>query len=171
MGAASLPSAVVVLSPGSGASRRGDKPFGSHRASSWPCSVREPCAIRLARRFAVLMGREPCRGARFGPSALVASGGRERGRGSEQERVANPSGTRRSTSRPAAPGRPAQARPSTSPLAWTALHANVVVILQGAVVRATGSGAGCGSHWPTCNGQVIPLAPTLETGIEFSHRL
>ena len=49
--------------------------------------------------------------------------------------------------------------------------ANVVVILQGAVVRATGSGAGCGSHWPTCNGQVIPLAPTLETGIEFSHRL
>lgn len=62
-------------------------------------------------------------------------------------------------------------RPSTTVLAWTALGANVVVILQGAVVRATGSGAGCGSHWPTCNGQVIPLAPTLETGIEFTHRL
>ncbi|MBX3144694.1 MAG: COX15/CtaA family protein [Trueperaceae bacterium] len=49
--------------------------------------------------------------------------------------------------------------------------ANCVVILQGAVVRITGSGAGCGSHWPTCNGAVVPLNPTLETGIEFSHRL
>mgnify|MGYP000844953626 CR=1 FL=1 len=62
-------------------------------------------------------------------------------------------------------------RPSTFALALTALIANTVVILQGAVVRATGSGAGCGSHWPTCNGTVVPLNPTLETGIEFSHRL
>jgi len=46
-----------------------------------------------------------------------------------------------------------------------------LVILWGAVVRATGSGAGCGSHWPTCNGDVIPLAPQLETLIEFTHRL
>jgi heme A synthase len=52
---------------------------------------------------------------------------------------------------------------------WT-LIANVVVILQGAVVRATGSGAGCGSHWPTCNGVVVPLDHTLESIIEFSHR-
>jgi len=56
-------------------------------------------------------------------------------------------------------------------LAWTALVANTVVILQGAVVRLTGSGAGCGSHWPTCNGTVVPLNPTVETLIEFSHRL
>ncbi len=62
-------------------------------------------------------------------------------------------------------------RPSLYALSITALVANVVVILQGAVVRATGSGAGCGSHWPTCNGTVVPLSPTLETGIEFSHRL
>ena len=48
---------------------------------------------------------------------------------------------------------------------------NLVVILWGAVVRATGSGAGCGSHWPLCNGEVIPRAPALETLIEFSHRL
>lgn len=60
---------------------------------------------------------------------------------------------------------------STLALAWTALIANLIVILQGAVVRATGSGAGCGSHWPSCNGAVIPLAPTTETLIEFSHRL
>lgn len=56
-------------------------------------------------------------------------------------------------------------------LAWAALVANTVVILQGAVVRLTGSGAGCGSHWPTCNGTVVPLDPSLETLIEFSHRL
>ena len=45
------------------------------------------------------------------------------------------------------------------------------MILQGAIVRATGSGAGCGSHWPTCNGEVIPLGASIETLVEFSHRL
>jgi cytochrome c oxidase assembly protein subunit 15 len=44
------------------------------------------------------------------------------------------------------------------------------VILGGAFVRATGSGAGCGEHWPLCNGQAIPPNPTIETIIEFSHR-
>jgi heme A synthase len=48
---------------------------------------------------------------------------------------------------------------------------NLVVILWGAYVRATGSGAGCGSHWPLCNGEVIPRAQQLETMIEFTHRL
>src|SRR5947199_389083 len=48
---------------------------------------------------------------------------------------------------------------------------NVLVVLWGATVRATGSGAGCGSHWPLCNGVVIPQAPRIETVIEFSHRL
>jgi cytochrome c oxidase assembly protein subunit 15 len=46
----------------------------------------------------------------------------------------------------------------------------VFVILWGAYVRASGSGAGCGSHWPTCNGQVIPRAPSAHTVIEFTHR-
>jgi cytochrome c oxidase assembly protein subunit 15 len=50
-------------------------------------------------------------------------------------------------------------------LAW-----NVVVILWGAFVRATGSGAGCGAHWPLCNGEVVPRAPALATMIEFLHR-
>src|SRR5678815_2400191 len=45
------------------------------------------------------------------------------------------------------------------------------VVLWGAFVRATGSGAGCGAHWPVCNGEVLPRAPALETIIEFSHRL
>jgi heme A synthase len=55
--------------------------------------------------------------------------------------------------------------------AWITLCYNVAVILWGAYVRATGSGAGCGSHWPLCNGEVIPRAPRLETIIEYSHRL
>jgi heme A synthase len=44
------------------------------------------------------------------------------------------------------------------------------VILWGAFVRATGSGAGCGSHWPLCNGELVPRAPQVETVIEFIHR-
>jgi heme a synthase len=51
------------------------------------------------------------------------------------------------------------------------LLANVFVILWGAYVRASGSGAGCGKHWPLCNGEVIPRAPQLQTMIEFAHRL
>lgn len=50
------------------------------------------------------------------------------------------------------------------------LFYNIAVILWGAFVRATGSGAGCGSHWPTCNGQVILRAPQIETVIEYIHR-
>lgn len=64
-----------------------------------------------------------------------------------------------------------QPKMSTLALAWTNIIAVSVVILQGAIVRVTGSGAGCGSHWPTCNGEIIPLAPSTETMIEFSHRL
>lgn len=45
------------------------------------------------------------------------------------------------------------------------------VILFGAWVRITHSGAGCGSHWPTCNGDIVPLAPSLETIIEYTHRV
>jgi heme a synthase len=54
--------------------------------------------------------------------------------------------------------------------AWGVVGYNVLVILWGALVRATGSGAGCGNHWPLCNGQVIPLAPRVDTVIEFTHR-
>lgn len=53
---------------------------------------------------------------------------------------------------------------------WGVLGYNLFVILWGAYVRATGSGAGCGSHWPLCNGDVVPRAPALETVIEFTHR-
>ncbi len=55
--------------------------------------------------------------------------------------------------------------------AWLVLGYNVLVILWGAFVRATGSGAGCGAHWPLCNGEVVPRAPSAEMLVEFSHRL
>jgi heme a synthase len=55
--------------------------------------------------------------------------------------------------------------------AWGVLFYNLVVILWGAYVRASGSGAGCGSHWPLCNGEVLPQAPRVQTLVEFSHRM
>ncbi len=43
-------------------------------------------------------------------------------------------------------------------------------ILAGAIVRATGSGDGCGSTWPTCKGKIIPQLSDIPELIEFSHR-
>jgi heme a synthase len=57
-----------------------------------------------------------------------------------------------------------------SRFAWGVLGWNVLVVLWGALVRATGSGAGCGNHWPLCNGDVIPVSPNAHTIIEFVHR-
>lgn len=54
--------------------------------------------------------------------------------------------------------------------AWFVLWYNVAVVLWGAYVRATGSGAGCGNHWPLCNGVVTPVSPGIHTIIEFTHR-
>jgi heme A synthase len=55
--------------------------------------------------------------------------------------------------------------------AWCVLGINLLVIVWGAFVRASGSGAGCGSHWPLCNGDVVPHAPAVATVIEFTHRV
>ena len=61
--------------------------------------------------------------------------------------------------------------PRYATYAWATLVAILGVILWGAFVRATGSGAGCGSHWPLCNGEVVPRSPTTATLIELGHRL
>jgi len=45
------------------------------------------------------------------------------------------------------------------------------VIVFGAWVRITGSGAGCGEHWPSCQGVLVPHTPSQATIIEYSHRL
>jgi heme A synthase len=55
--------------------------------------------------------------------------------------------------------------------AWSVLGFNLIVILWGVYVRATGAGAGCGSHWPLCNGEIIPRTSQIETAVEFIHRL
>lgn len=55
--------------------------------------------------------------------------------------------------------------------AWFALGYNIIVIVWGVFLRASKSGDGCGQHWLTCHGEVIPSAPELKTLIEFSHRV
>ena len=73
---------------------------------------------------------------------------------------------------------PASATPKNSRIstllprfAWIVLAYNVAVVLWGAVVRATSSGAGCGDHWPLCNGVVVQTHPRLATLIELAHRM
>ena len=58
-----------------------------------------------------------------------------------------------------------------SRFAWLFVLYLIGVIMFGAWVRITHSGAGCGSHWPTCHGEIIPIAPSVETMIEYTHRL
>lgn len=59
---------------------------------------------------------------------------------------------------------------SLSKLAFGVTVGTVLVVLFGAVVRITGSGAGCGQHWPTCHGEVAHLPQSVETWIELTHR-
>jgi len=54
---------------------------------------------------------------------------------------------------------------------WGVLVYNLGVVAWGAFVRATGSGAGCGDHWPKCDGEVIPRLESTEQVIEFTHRV
>ncbi len=54
---------------------------------------------------------------------------------------------------------------------WGVLACNLAVVLWGAYVRASGSGAGCGNHWPLCQGEVIPRDPATATLIELAHRV
>jgi len=64
-----------------------------------------------------------------------------------------------------------QPSPALRRFAWAVLAYFVAVILWGAVVRATGAGAGCGNHWPLCNGTVLQHSATVNTMIEFTHRI
>ncbi|GGH04686.1 COX15/CtaA family protein [Silvibacterium dinghuense] len=71
---------------------------------------------------------------------------------------------------------PATSAPAQQPtralrrFAWGVVAYNVLVVIDGVAVRATGSGAGCGDHWPLCNGSVVQHHPTVATMIEFAHR-
>lgn len=73
-------------------------------------------------------------------------------------------------------GTPPSARDAAATIrgAWVAKFAlfyTLFVILFGALVRVTGSGAGCGQHWPTCHGEVAHLPRSIETLIELTHRV
>src|SRR2546422_11546115 len=56
-------------------------------------------------------------------------------------------------------------------LAWTAATFTYLLIILGAVVRITGSGMGCGDHWPLCHGRLFPPLDDIGTLIEWNHRL
>ena len=56
-------------------------------------------------------------------------------------------------------------------LAWVAAVCAYLLIVLGAVVRISGSGMGCGDHWPLCNGHLFPPLNEIPTVIEWSHRL
>ena len=60
--------------------------------------------------------------------------------------------------------------PQLTHFAWVTLAYNVAVVLWGAYVRASQSGAGCGAHWPFCNGEVVPTSPGFHMLVEFAHR-
>ena len=61
--------------------------------------------------------------------------------------------------------------PALRRFAWGVLAYFIAVILWGGLVRATGSGAGCGDHWPLCNGTVMQHSARVDTMIEFTHRI
>jgi heme a synthase len=65
------------------------------------------------------------------------------------------------------PGEP----PRVARFAWAALYWNVAVVLWGAYVRASGSGAGCGNRWPLCDGDVVGAIANGQTIVEFTHRI
>ena len=71
----------------------------------------------------------------------------------------------------AAVASPGKSTRSLARFAWLTLAYNIAVVLWGAYVRATGAGAGCGNHWPLCNGAVLPRTQQAQTVIEFTHRL
>src|SRR5271166_559653 len=61
--------------------------------------------------------------------------------------------------------------PALRRFAWAVLVYFIAVILWGTLVRATGAGAGCGNHWPLCNGTVMQHSASVNTMIEFTHRI
>ena len=65
---------------------------------------------------------------------------------------------------------PTRSHRNVARFAWVTLAFFILVVLWGAIVRASGSGGGCGASWPLCNGDFFPHHPRLATIIEFIHR-
>ena len=77
----------------------------------------------------------------------------------------------RSGGRPRYTSRVPTPSPALRRSAWALLLLALGTVVWGAYVRASGSGAGCGDHWPSCNGFAIPPSPTWNTRVEYVHRL
>ncbi|MCC7445887.1 MAG: COX15/CtaA family protein [Anaerolineae bacterium] len=56
-------------------------------------------------------------------------------------------------------------------LAFGAVIATLLMIVIGAITRVTDSGMGCGTHWPLCNGHIVPEFGSMAVVIEYGHRL
>ncbi|MBA2687646.1 MAG: COX15/CtaA family protein [Gemmatimonadaceae bacterium] len=56
-------------------------------------------------------------------------------------------------------------------LAYLSIAIAYIQIVFGAIVRITGSGMGCGDHWPRCLGSWLPDLGNAQTGIELTHRV
>ena len=55
-------------------------------------------------------------------------------------------------------------------LAYVALLLGFAQVVFGAIVRITGSGMGCGDHWPDCFGSFTPAHSAPNLLVEISHR-
>src|ERR1700732_3470909 len=55
-------------------------------------------------------------------------------------------------------------------LAMLALVLSYVHSVFGAIVRISGSGMGCGEHWPDCNGAFLPTVSNYTVAVEVTHR-
>ncbi|HEY7896374.1 MAG TPA: COX15/CtaA family protein [Gemmatimonadaceae bacterium] len=56
-------------------------------------------------------------------------------------------------------------------LSYVALVVAVTQIVFGAIVRISGSGMGCGNHWPKCYGRWFPPLDQPNLVIEWTHRM
>ena len=73
---------------------------------------------------------------------------------------------------PATPLAPSRAQKLFARYGWFLLAYMLAAIVWGVFLRATGSGDGCGAHWPFCDGVLIPAAGApLKAYIESIHRV
>src|SRR5205085_4500580 len=56
-------------------------------------------------------------------------------------------------------------------LSYAALIVAFTHLVFGAIVRISGSGMGCGDHWPLCYGRLFPPMNRPDLVVEWTHRL
>src|SRR5204863_3579683 len=55
-------------------------------------------------------------------------------------------------------------------IGYVALLLGFAQVVFGAIVRISGSGMGCGDHWPDCYGAFTPTHDAATLLVEISHR-